>query len=195
MDSCCISTPTTCSSDNRKTTWNVILANWIQNHIWRSFQIGSVGFEISFVSLVTRRSTTTSSPESRKCCYYQSGMKDNPMSVESSWKKLSCWFLGGQKTMVIPSYRSRQLMQISRCRLDTLTNIRLLHLMSEIQETLAFDPTADGVLLLQKVGLHLSPGNKNLGWRPSWMYVSVTSVLNHDRSLFLIHLSLNLTEL
>lgn len=69
--------------------------------------------------------------------------------------------------MAIPSYRSRQLMQISRCRLDTLTNIRLLHLMSEIQETLAFDPTADGVLLLQKVGLHLSPGNKNLGWRPS----------------------------
>lgn len=50
--------------------------------------------------------------------------------------------------MVIPSYRSQQLMQISRCRLDTLTNIRLLHLMSEIQETLAFDPTADGVLIL-----------------------------------------------
>lgn len=69
--------------------------------------------------------------------------------------------------MVIPSYRSQQLMQISRCRLDTLTNIRLLHLMSEIQETLAFAPRDDGVLISQKVGLHLSPGNKNLGWRPS----------------------------
>lgn len=44
--------------------------------------------------------------------------------------------------MAIPSYRSRQLMQISQCRLDTLTNIRLLHLMSEIQETLAFDPNS-----------------------------------------------------
>lgn len=68
--------------------------------------------------------------------------------------------------MVIPSYRSRQLMQISRCRLDTLTNIRLLHLMSEIQETLAFDPNSRWSVNFTE-GLHLSPGNKNLGWRPS----------------------------